>query len=208
MNFFVLKNNEDKISDYFMSEYMEEYERDKNWSLVNKIEIYKPKDMTRDEIVKMTQDILDNLNKNNSNMLIGASIVGLPYQILNKNNIIMCEADEISVQLFQEIYEDFYQEKNAEINKEIKDIPPYPVCVSENGFYFFDFNKTSKLYPELSSKKMLIPFISKKDFNCLIIQTTHIMPWIESFVIEMNLNLDQKKEDGIYTINITRKLDI
>ena len=191
-----------------MSEYMEEYERDKNWSLVNKIEIYKPKDMTRDEIVKMTQDILDNLNKNNSNMLIGASIVGLPYQILNKNNIIMCEADEISVQLFQEIYEDFYQEKNAEINKEIKDIPPYPVCVSENGFYFFDFNKTSKLYPELSSKKMLIPFISKKDFNCLIIQTTHIMPWIESFVIEMNLNLDQKKEDGIYTINITRKLDI
>lgn len=205
MRFFVLTDNEDKITDFFHVHKLVIYEKILQWESIGAIQIMNAQNMTRSQIEKLAELISRTIKDQDSELLIGTAIVGIPYQILNKNGIIMCEADEVSQRLFDEIYDDFYN--NIALDDEEKqDILPYPVCIAEDGFYYFDFDKAMKVYPSLSSKKMLVPFLEQELYTCLTIKCSHIMPWLEYYMEQHGLSMNSKREDGVYIVNIMHGL--
>lgn len=205
MRFFVLTDIEDKLTDFFHVHKLIIYEKILQWEPIGAIQIMNTQNMTKSQVVKLADMISRSIKEQDSELLIGTAIVGLPYQILNKNGIIMCEADEVSQRLFDEIYDDFYNNIALD-DEEAPDILPYPVCIAEDGFYFFDFDKAVKVYPNFSSKKMLIPFLEQELYTCLTIRCSHIMPWLEYYMEQHGLSMNSKREDGIYTVNIMHGL--
>lgn len=205
MRFFVLTDNEDRITDIFHVHKLTIYEKILQWEPIGAIQFMNAQNMTRSQVEILAEMISRTIKNQDSELLIGTTIVGLPYQILNKNGIIMCEAEEVSQRLFDEIYDDFYNNIALE-DEEVPDILPYPVCIAEDGFYFFDFDKAMKAYPNLSSKKMLIPFLEQELYTCLTIRCSHIMPWLDYYMEQHGLSMDSKREDGIHTVNIVHGL--
>lgn len=206
MRFFVLADSENQITDFFHVHKLMIYEKIQQWEPIDEIEIKNTQNMTRLEIKNLSEKISMIIKEQNSELLIGTAIVGLPYQILNKNGIIMCESDEISQRLFDEIYDDFYNNLALDEEEQVESIPPYPVCIAEDGFFYFNFDKAMKEHSNLSSKKMLIPFLEQELYTCLTIKCSHIMPWLEYYTEQHGLSMDSKREDGMYTVNIMHGL--
>ncbi|SHM39921.1 Iron only nitrogenase protein AnfO (AnfO_nitrog) [Anaerosporobacter mobilis DSM 15930] len=206
MRFFVLADSDNQITDFFHVHKLIIYEKIQVWEPVGVIEIKNTQNMTRPEIVNLSEKIAAIIKTQDSELLIGTAIVGLPYQILNKNGIIMCESDEISQQLFDEIYDDFYNNLAFDEEEQVDDIPPYPVCIAEDGFFYFDFDKAMKIHRDLSSKKMLIPFLEQELYTCLTIKCSHVMPWLAYYTEQRGLSVDSKREDGMYIVNIMHGL--
>lgn len=202
MRFFVLADMEGKITDFFHVHKLIIYEKTAQWEAVDEIELINTQNMTRSEIEILSEKISTIIKRQDSEMLIGTAIVGIPYQILNKNGIIMCETDEVSQRVFDEIYDDFYNNIDLEEEEQVDDIPPYPVCAYEDGFYYFDFDMAMNVHSTLSSKKMLIPFLEQELYTCLTIKCSHIMPWLEYYTKQHGLSMDYKREDGVYIVNI------
>lgn len=137
-------------------------------------------------------------------IIIGDSIIGVPYHFMDKKGFVMCEAEELNDLLLDQVYEDYCVEKEME-SPEFEDVPITPQPVDHDGNFFLDFAKVQINRPEISSKKALLPFLSHELFQTLTIVCTHVMPWLETFVKERELVMNLKKEDGLYTVLITHK---
>jgi Fe-only nitrogenase accessory protein AnfO len=123
-------------------------------------------------------------------ILVGTEILGLPFHILDSKGFFLCEANEINDALLNSIWTD-YEESHNDIktedrkssDKEIKFITPTsPVPTDENGNYYIDLDLTLKSHPTLSSKKVLLPFLDKTLFDTLIVDTNHVMPWLDGML--------------------------
>jgi Iron only nitrogenase protein AnfO (AnfO_nitrog). len=136
--------------------------------------------------------------------LVGREIVGIPYHTLCRAGLEIFEADEINEALFDAIFEDFIEEKNV-IEEEADIVPPRPIPTDDEGNYYLDFIWAAKCNPDLSSKKMLLPFFENDLFYSLVIRCDHLMPWLEHYGKENALNLEAKQENGVCQILITHK---
>lgn len=145
------------------------------------------------------------LKEEDSPILIGKEIIGIIYQWLDKEGIIMCETEEISDLLFRQIEEDFLIEKEGKMEV-VEEVPIKPYEVSGGGDYYLDFEKLQKYHPELTSKKVLLPFLCNDLYVSLTIRCSHIMPWLELFVEEQGLSMKSERKDGIYTVYLTHGL--
>ena len=201
MKMCVCMNEENALTDIFGACSLGVYESEQQWSLIQRIPLGSLKNKVAAEVRKYTQEICILMKEVESNLLIGTEILGLPYQILNQNGIILCEADTVSDQLFEEIYEDFYCEEN-QIQESLSQVLASPICVSEDGCYFFNFDQAIKAHPDLSSKKMLIPFLKTTFFESLTILCSHIMPWLEFYVEQNGLVMESNHEEGHYMVHI------
>ncbi len=199
MRFVVLVNEANDITDFFNVHKLAIYEKKATWELVEYCKIHKDKVQIRTNIEKLTNEICSIMKEKGSDMLIGSIIVGFPYYKFCANGIIVCELDQISQQAFQSIHQDFYE---RQVQETVENVPPYPVCAHGEGFYTFDFDKAMDVHKELSSKKMLIPFLQKGSFKTLSILCSHIMPWLEYYVETHNLKMYSKREGGRYLITI------
>ncbi len=127
-------------------------------------------------------------------VIVGSQITGIPFYFFDKKGYKVCESEEFSKKLLDQIYEDFLEisvyEIKDEVNKiEIKNIPIKPVELDEEGNYFLDFVKVQKYRPEISSKRALIPFFNNEIFSSLTIICSHIMPWLDIFLKERDLEV-------------------
>ena len=109
------------------------------------------------------------------------------------------------MELLNQIYADYCIEKEIEEKDITEFVSMYPQPADNSGNFFFDFIKDQKKYPHLSSKKMLLPFLSHELFQSVTIICSHIMPWMENYTQERGLELSAKKEPGKITIVITHK---
>lgn len=182
------------------------------WVKIREIkECFKPIDsmvMVRDFLRQLVLELED------CKILIGTVITGIPYMILDKEGIMLCEAGEMSDQLFTTVvsdYERMEQEKQAlESNPKIRksdstDYPSMPYETTEKGVYELDLRKLQELHPEISSKMALIPFLKKTKFFRLEIYCSHVMPWIDLVLPPLGLAYSEKKIAGEgYKIEIMR----
>jgi len=196
----VLADKEEKITDFFQAEDILFFSRSENWQRVKTYKIRNKFPGDRLETNETTDEVIRVLEQEECKCLLGLQIIGIAYQLLSRVGVTLCETSEISIPLLEEVYQDFYMERPE---KERTYIPPYPIRLTEDGFYFFDFDEAIKVHPHLSSKKMIIPFLKGKNFICLIIKCTHIMPWLETFTEEYGLSMEKKKETGVYTVTIS-----
>lgn len=138
-------------------------------------------------------------------VIIGTLIVGIPYYILDKNGFIICEAEKFSQALLEEISMDYLEKKIEVKENEVLNLPKSPRPIDNEGNFFFDFAMVQKNFPEISSKKALLPFFSNELFHSITIVCTHIMPWLDTYIEQRNFKLESKREDGLYTLIITHK---
>lgn len=195
-----------KLTDFFSITEILFYEKQQEWTVT---ECYKTtQKWNRESVAKLRLEVEELGNaiiEKNCSILVGKEILGVPYHTLCKMGLEVFEADEISTELLKEIYEDFLMEK-VEIIEEMESVLPKPIPVDDEGNYFLDFVKASKCHPELSSKKMLLPFLNNDLFYSIIILAEHVMPWLEEFAKTHNLQLEAKRENGITHMMITHKV--
>lgn len=198
----ILYDNNKQITDIFRANNIVIYEKNDSWE--ESMEILVNNDSEEVSIRDSIKSLIKLLGS--CKVIIGTSILGIPYYILDKNGFIICEAEEFSGELLEQIEFDYFAENIESIKTETEYVPKSPVPIDCEGNYFFDFAKLQKNNPEISSKKALLPFLSYELFQSITIICTHIMPWIDTYLEQRNLHLEATRDDGLYKLLITQKL--
>ena len=206
MRFLVLVDENNGVAEFFDATKIAVYEKQLFWEVTEVIQLKNNHGTSRKAVEAFVEEVYQLLKEQDSDLLIGKMIIGLPYHILTSHNVILCELEYITQEALDEIRTDFYIQFEEEEQKVEESIAPYPVCIAEDGFYFFDFEKAIRVHKELSSKKMLLPFLAHELFTHLTIKCQHIMPWLDTYIETHGLAMDYKQEDGSYIVNITHQV--
>lgn len=194
-----------RLADFFAMIEIRIYEKQDGWAVADRFPVISGIETESAAAVRRkAEDIGKSILERNCHNLIGKEILGMPYHALCRAGLEVFEADEISDKLFDEIDKDYLMKKE-DTEKVIEMIPSRPMPADDEGNYCFDFIKAIKCHPELSSKKMLLPFLTNDLFFSLIIRCEHIMPWLDEFVKSHGLDMETKRENGIYEVMITHK---
>lgn len=181
------------------------YGKNKDWILVESFLTAPESDMLTAAAVRQNaKTTAQIILEQGCRHIVGKEIVGISYHTFIKAGLEVFEADDISIELLNEIYEDFMTESKAAI-AEIEMIPPNPVPADDEGNYYFDFTKALRCHMELSSKKMLLPFLNNDLYYSLLIRCEHIMPWLNDYVKMHGLSMEAKRGQGSYELLITHQ---
>lgn len=187
------------------------YEKSDTWKAVKEYHLLPPIPETA-EIKGMISQLVNQLGE--CKIVVGKTITGMIYHILDKNGFTMCESENLSDTVLDEIVEDFFktadEEKEQKINnmqrkqevehrnQQIQQMKKSPIPVDDLGNYFLDMIELQKVYPEISTKKALLPFLCNELFLSLKIHCNHVMPWLDGFIADKNLEYTVTKvEQGV-----------
>jgi Fe-only nitrogenase accessory protein AnfO len=147
------------------------------------------------QIQKSVLAIIDKLN--GCKIVLGSIITGVPFHVLDRKGIIMCESDDYSDQIFNEIMKDQLEVEMKLANKNIgKEEFKGPKLMDEDGVFFLDLINLQKTHPEISSKKAIIPFLTNIVFYELQVVCDHVMPWLEGELRSKGLEYVKEPYDG------------
>lgn len=141
-------------------------------------------------------------------ILIASILTGIPFMILDKEGFMLCEAEELSERLLEEIaidYEKLELRKNEKQQTSLKDYPIAPFETNEKGVFEIDMRKLQECHPEISSKKAIIPFLKEVKFFNLMIYCSHVMPWLDRELPALGFQYAVSKIEGQgYRVDIER----
>lgn len=202
--FSVLVNKEGKISDIFESTAIDVYVKEGSWKILKHEKLEYACPQTPQMVKQFSEELVSKLKNLDCNMLIGACISGVPYYILDKNQIIMCEAKEQKESVLNAIYKDFYEKEEIVSNEE--QAPKKPFMIDDAGTYYFDCIKSLQANPELTTKKVLIPFLEEELFITLILKTSHMIPWLDQYLPKRHLTMHSEYVNSAYLIRIEHQI--
>lgn len=202
--FSVLVDNDGKISDIFESTAIDVYVKEESWKIYEHVKLEYACPGTPQMVKKFSEELVSNLKNMECTMLIGTCISGVPYYILDKNGIIMCEAKEEKESVLNAIYKDFYEKEEEQ--KIQSEAPQKPFMIDDAGTYYFDCIKSLEVHPQLTTKKVLIPFMEEELFITLIIKTSHMIPWLERYLPTHHLTMQSEHVNSAYLIRIEHQL--
>ena len=134
-------------------------------------------------------------------IIVSQKVLGIPYQMLDKTGFSIFEVDTVSDRLLDDIVKDVSQ------SQAIADQPPAePQSSHGDGHYYFDLVRLQRAYPEISSKRALMGFMSSADFVSLELICDHLPPWMEDVMSARGLQYKHNKEaDGSSRYVITAR---
>ncbi len=222
--------NQDKILVY---ELEKQVGSDKTWRVTETIylnNMSEKREIERLDIKKRLDTIIKSTQM--CKVIVAKIIIGIPYYILSRAGYEICEAEILSQELLNQIWEDYYEDKkvaedenndiktknskvnyvnedSVEIDNKInpqKNISKYPTPLDAAGNFFVNIMDVQEAHPGLSTKKILVPFFTDTLFHTLEIKCSHIMPWLEAYTSQRNWDVKVTRTPGIYTIMISHKL--
>jgi Fe-only nitrogenase accessory protein AnfO len=126
------------------------------------------------DMAAMRKDIRNTaLALGSTRILVGKSVSGVAYTILDQLGFRICEMDSFSPQCLDALLH--------EVEKSESDVPSVlasPVESDVPGHYTFDLTAALSAFPELTSKKILRPFFSDIPFLKLDLTCSHVPPWL------------------------------
>lgn len=168
------------------------------WTIIEEItECFKQK-----ELISQMRLLLNELiaSLKDCEVLIGTIITGIPYLILDKAGIMLCESEELSESLLTTVAIDYEKKQQRILEKSnmtcIYEYPQYPYPTGEDGVYELDMCKLQQAHPDISSKKALIPFLKDTKFRCLELYCNHVMPWLDFDLPSRGLTYKKEKLGG------------
>jgi len=195
----VVVDGQGDITEFYNMKKINIYHKMEEWKLIRTVEI----SVSVNSLMDLRQNVMEVIGKlDNCRVLIAQSITGIPYHLLDKSGFVICEAKLFNIQLLDMVYEELTLEK-VEEKIEVASIPQ---PTDQDGNFFFDLVKLQKYRPDISSKKALIPFLSNELFQSVTIHCSHMMPWLDSFTKERNLELSYKEDDGRGIVVITHRV--
>lgn len=202
--FSVLINNDGEIGDIFESTALDVYVKEDSWKIFKHEKLDFACPGTPQMVKRFSEELVSKLKEMECTMLIGTCISGVPYYILDKNGIIMCEANEEKESVLNAIYKDFYEKEEEVVLKE--KAPKKPFLIDDAGTYYFDCIKSLEANPNLTTKKVLIPFMEEELFITLIVKTSHMIPWLDQYLPKRNLTMHSEYVNSAYLIRIEHQL--
>lgn len=208
----ILFNKDGKLTDFYNLSSIKIYDKKDNFEIINTIVTSSLDTSNIASFRSGLKDLLERLGE--CKVLVGTVITGIPYYFFNQFGINLCEAEDFSEELLEQLYQDYIllpKKEESEDNggktlEAVGEIPIEPTAVNEAGEYFFDFIKVQKYRPEISSKKALIPFFYNTLFQKLTIVCSHVFPWMDVFLEQRNLTCNIIHEKGKYILEITHKV--
>lgn len=176
------------------------HKKEQKWTL--REEVLLP-DLLGGSVVDIRK-VLDNIIQGikDCKFIVGKSITGVVYQILNNAGFIISEVDAFNTENLDSLYADImkavydYQQEDEKNN-----IPTAPVETELKGNYFFDFNLLKSSGLPYTSKSTILPFLNSTSFNRLEIICDHVMPWFEAEMERRNLRYSVTKiKEGKYRL--------
>lgn len=196
----VLMNKDYEITSIDNIFHVNIYEKADTWKVVKEFNLLPPSPEIA-EIKGMISQLMNQLGE--CKIVVGKIITGMIYHILDKNGFTMCETENLTDTVLDEIAEDFFktaddkEEQNQCNNMQAK----APIPLDDLGNYYLDMIELQKAYPEISSKKALLPFLCNELFVSLKIHCSHVMPWLDGFIADKNLEYSvTKAEPGFYVL--------
>lgn len=122
-------------------------------------------------------------------ILISRKVLGVAYQTLNMAGFSIFEAEDISAKLLDGTLSDVMK------NQAKPDQPPLePQSPNRDGRFVFDLVRLQKAYPQVSSKKALMAFMTVADFLSLELICDHLPPWLEDLMKARDYRYSAKSE--------------
>ncbi len=141
-------------------------------------------------------------------VLVASILTGIPFMILDKEGFMLCEAEELTEQLFEEIafdYEKMKIDKEQATKTPLEDYPTKPFETTESGIFELDMRKLQECHPEMSSKMALIPFLKEVKFYKLLVYCNHVMPWLDRELPVLGYTYQSSRlEDQGYLVEIEK----
>lgn len=141
-------------------------------------------------------------------IIVGSSISGIPYNILNRSGFLIYEVKQFSHEMLDYVHGIAnHDEKNEKIATK-EELLPFQLVESDVvGKYFFNFKSFQSINPSISSKKALLPFLKNVAFYELEVTFSHIPPWLDEELSNINLIYDVTKlDDTEYNVKIFHKI--
>lgn len=128
-------------------------------------------------------------------VFIGSEVTGQLYSILEAHRFNIYEVNGEPEQFLSSVLE--LENKNGEIPAETSGSSRriYPEKAGEEGAYFLNLKAALSNNPELSSKKILLPFIDEKKFKKIEVLCDHIPRWLNSELEKSGMKFDVCKID-------------
>lgn len=193
----IVLNEKDQITSFMKATKVAIYEKpDSDWhktsEITNCFSIRDSMSQMRDFLKELIVELKD------CKILIASILTGIPFMMLDKEGFMLCEAEELTEQLLEEIAFDFKkmeQDKNLVIDTS-KDYPTRPFETKDQGIYELDMSKLQECHPDISSKKALIPFLKETKFYQLNLYCSHVMPWLDRELPVLGLGYKVKPLEG------------
>ncbi len=214
----VLLNEEKQLASFVDATLIYIYEKACEWQVTQMIETKDLAYKRENDIKNFTLALIEKLKC--CKVIVGTLILGVPYYLLIRAGYELCEAPTFSMLLLEQIYEDYYKIPEETSKKQTMElegegsnhlmstehISRSPIPLDESDNYFIDMIAVQKAYPEMSSKKILLPFFSNAIFRSLKVNCSHVMPWLENYLEQNSLIMSISRGQGIYTLSITHKV--
>lgn len=159
------------------------YEKQETWKKGEEFEINIGQLNSMNLLRKYFSNIVENLN--DCKIVVVKKAQGIPYGIFYESDYSIWELEGRPEDFLDLIIE--CEKKHIEKMKEEEQ-----ECVAKKlyeGYYLIDLNELQFTKPELTSKKAIIPFLDKFEFDTLEVICCHIPPWL--------IEKEKKKEISI-----------
>lgn len=194
----ILLNQEGKIASLIDATEVAIYEKEEsNWRKACEVKECFSQRNTMNQMREFLKQLIMELK--DCKILIASILTGIPFMILDKEGFMLCEAEELSERLLEEIvtdYEKTEQKKNQMQQTALQEYPTAPFETDEKGVFELDMRKLQECYPEISSKKAIIPFLKEVKFYSLMIYCSHVMPWLDTELPALGFPYTASKMEG------------
>lgn len=129
-------------------------------------------------------------------------IAGISYSAFDMAGFKIFQVDSNNEEALDGIFEDLQDFDRQEKEKEEIAKKAVPVETEVPGIYYLDMIKVQESDPELSTKKVLLPFFESTPFMELRLKCAHIPPWIEK---DARFKTESEKTDSSHLAVIRHK---
>lgn len=137
------------------------------------------------------------------NVFVAKEVVGQLYYVLEANGFESFEAEGKPELFLEAIWEEVQSTKSENVKASETETVSYFEKTDKEGFYFLNLKKALNLDCSISSKKLLLPFLRKKDFSGLDVICDHLPRWFETELSTMGLKSEViKLKENEYKVSI------
>lgn len=192
----VILNNEGKITSFTEGKYLKVFERKLDWRVVEEVNLKNDEHNGIKELRGYYNQIASGLN--DCKIIIVTKAIGIPYSVFYGEDFSVWELEGNPLDHFDNILvkERLHEEELKRLEEEEH------VYQIKEGHYLVDLSKLEITKPELSSKKVIIPFMENTKFEILEVHCCHVPPWLvkeeQSGAISMKVKKITNNQFKIY----------
>lgn len=126
-------------------------------------------------------------------ILLTTAITGISYHVFDKMNFSIFEAPTFSAELCDDIVDEIAANREELAIDRLISREPLELL---DGCYYLDYLLLEKRHPEVTTKKILLPFFESTSFSSLTFRCSHLPPWLEYGEYAKKYALSQKEAAG------------